>query len=117
MSFWDSVKTSAAAGAAATSRAANKAKLNTEIAFQNSKIKDLKHEFGLKIWDAMVSNDANEQARIFNEYHAKVLDHEKIITEKQDKINAINREADAAAGGSDYKVPAESPAAGAYGNY
>jgi hypothetical protein len=111
MSFWDTVKSKTAQGAAATSRAAQKAKLQAEIALQNNKIKGLKEEFGSKVWDAMVSNDGNEQARIFNEYHAKVLDHERQIAERNDKIAALNREGgDASGGSSDYKVPTESPA-------
>eukprot|EP00475_Leptophrys_vorax_P033672 TRINITY_DN5329_c0_g1_i6.p1 TRINITY_DN5329_c0_g1~~TRINITY_DN5329_c0_g1_i6.p1 ORF type:complete len:122 (-),score=41.99 TRINITY_DN5329_c0_g1_i6:248-613(-) len=102
MSFWETVKTKTAQGAAATSRAAQKAKLTTEIAIHNQKIKSLKEEFGVKVWDSMVSNDGNGQATVFNEYHAKVMDFERQIAEKNDKIAAINREGGDA--GGDFKA-------------
>lgn len=96
MSTWAKVKDATNRAAAATKRAAQKAKLSGDISNCQWRITNLKQEMGMDIYQMMDSDDLQNVQSRFQECKALVKEQEEQITKLQGEIARIEAEARAA---------------------
>lgn len=70
--------------------AAEKTKLQAEISYIQSRIKNTKKEMGLQIYDAMAIGDQNEVSRVFGTFKSQVDSFEAQIQEKRARIEVLD---------------------------
>lgn len=92
MGFFQSAKEKTSKAASATKRAALKTKLKAEIGLENSRIKDVKKEFGQEVWNFMETGDWESAKTVFEAAHDRVKAHECEIRGYECEIRGIEAE-------------------------
>lgn len=90
MSFWEKTKDSASKAANATKKASQKAKLKTEIAILNSKIKTAKEKFGVSVYPYLVNDDESGLRAVFQETKLKIDELVAQVTAKEQTIRNLD---------------------------
>lgn len=88
--MWNKVKEGASSAATSAQVAAEKAKLQAEITFQQNKVKNLKRDLGLQVYDALNIGDQNEVQRVFATFKSQVDGIEAQIAEKRARIEVLD---------------------------
>lgn len=96
--FWETTKQLASSGADATARATKRTKLRADISLKERKIRQLKEEFGTKVYPLF--NETSAAQSCYNTYKEKIDILLAKIEKKRGQIKALEQPRSVTSGGS-----------------
>eukprot|EP00240_Pyramimonas_obovata_P008270 CAMPEP_0118922578 /NCGR_PEP_ID=MMETSP1169-20130426/1461_1 /TAXON_ID=36882 /ORGANISM="Pyramimonas obovata, Strain CCMP722" /LENGTH=103 /DNA_ID=CAMNT_0006863475 /DNA_START=83 /DNA_END=394 /DNA_ORIENTATION=+ len=93
MGMFETAKKGAAQASEATTVAAKKAKLMSEIKWLESKLKSRKEKFGVDVYDSLINNEHGEVDRILSLCKAELEELKQEIMEKQGQLDLLRANA------------------------